>query len=98
MKIISYFLIFLCLLMITSCSRVTVKPEGAYKLSSQPTYEESLPFFVFKLIGEQHLNVKEICGDRDIKQIEAVDTFLDRLVSCLTLGIYTPRTVRVWCK
>ena len=98
MKQICVLLLILCLLFVASCSRVTVRPEGIYKTSAQPTYEESKPFFVFKLVGEHHVNVKEICGERDVQQIETVDTFVDRILSMVTIGIYTPRTVRVWCK
>jgi len=98
MKHCKFLLAFLCLLMISSCSRVTVRPEGIYKISSPPSYEESLPFYIFRLVGEQHVNVKEICSGREVQQIETVETFLDRILGIVTIGIYTPRTIRVWCK
>jgi hypothetical protein len=36
-----------------SCSTVTMLPKGTAKLSSEPTYESSKPFYIAGLVGEQ---------------------------------------------
>ncbi|MGZ3722485.1 MAG: Bor family protein [Bdellovibrionales bacterium] len=84
-------------LLMTGCSTVTMNPKGTAKLETNPTYEKSYPFFLFGLIGERDVYVKEACPNHPVKQIQTVDTFLDSFLGLVTIGIYTPRTVKLWC-
>lgn len=77
--------------------RLTIRPEGGYKLSTNPTWSSSKPFFLGGLIGSHSVNVDKICGSRGVKQMQAQYTFVDVLLHGLTLGIYSPRTAHVWC-
>lgn len=82
---------------LAGCATVTITPHGESKLASSPTYESKKAFFLFGLIGERHVDVQDICQSRSVRQMQTVDTFSDRLLTFVTLGIYTPRTARVWC-
>ena len=84
-------------LCVTGCYSVTVRPEGGYKLATKPTFEERQTFFLWGLVGESHINVKEICSGEPV-QFESQQTFVDGLLGLITLGIYAPETAKVWCK
>jgi hypothetical protein len=81
-----------------ACSTVTIRELGGEQLSTEPTYQSSKPYFVFGLIGSHDINVREICGGARAIQMQAQDTFVDRLLGIVTLWIYTPRTAKVWCE
>lgn len=85
-------------LAMTGCATVTITPNGQSKLTSRPSYEAKQAFFVVGLIGERHVDVQAVCLGRGVRQMQTVDTFSDRLLGFVTLGIYTPRTARVWCE
>lgn len=81
----------------TGCATVTITSSGVEKLSVPPTYEQQKPFFLAGLIGDHSIDVKAICGERPVVQMQTQDTFVDRLIGLVTFVIYTPRTARVWC-
>ena len=85
-------------LILASCSTVTISPSNGGKISSPPAYESSEPFFISGLIGEARVNTSSICGDREVLQMQSQQTFIEGFVSGLTLGLYSPHTVKVWCK
>lgn len=84
--------------LLAGCATVTISPAGQPKIKTTPTYEAKQSFFLVGLIGERHVDVQSICGNRAPRQLQTVDTFSDKLIGGLTLGIYTPRTARVWCE
>lgn len=81
----------------SACSTVTITEKGIAKLDSHPTYEDSRPFYLWGLVGEERVDVKTICQGRSAKQVQAQDTFLDSFLGIITIGIYRPRTAKVWC-
>jgi hypothetical protein len=54
-------------------------------------------FFVFGLVGNARIDVREFCGGGEAATVETGATFVNGLVSGLTFGLYTPRTVTVTC-
>lgn len=83
---------------LASCSTVTISPPGADKISSAPNYQKSEHFFLYGLIGEARVNTESVClGDEPI-QMQSQSTFGNEFISALTFGLYTPHTVKVWCK
>ena len=94
-KALSFSLYFCSLL---SCQTVTIKPEGGLsRLAKTPDYSEWQSFFFWGLVSENHIDTSSICGEAPIRQIQSQFSFLNGLVSVLTLGIYNPRTAKVWC-
>ncbi|MCH2042233.1 MAG: Bor family protein [Saccharospirillaceae bacterium] len=83
---------------LAGCSTVTIHPKSAAKLSSNPTFEESQTFYLWGLVGENRINVSEICGSKGPLQMQTQQTFVDGLLGGITLGIYAPHTAKVWCK
>ncbi|GHA03141.1 hypothetical protein GCM10008090_10130 [Arenicella chitinivorans] len=83
---------------ITACSTVTIRPNGGDKDNSPPDYLDSKPFYFGGPIGKHKVDVNEACEGSDVTQMQTVTTSSDWFLSLLTLGIYTPRTAKVWCK
>ncbi|KUM54761.1 Bor family protein [Rheinheimera sp. EpRS3] len=83
--------------MLSACSTVTVHPQNTAKLSSEPTYKDSKPFYLWGLIGEHHVDVSTICKGEEPAQMQTQQTFTDGLLGVVTLGIYLPHTAKVWC-
>lgn len=85
------------LLMLSACSSVTIQPQQVAKLSAKPSYQDSRPFFMWGLVGEQRVDVKQVCGDQTVVQMQSQQTFTDGALGLVTLGIYAPHTIKVWC-
>jgi hypothetical protein len=83
----------------SACSSVMYVRSPANRVFTEPTYESSKPFFFLGLVGpDQHVFVDQICLGKDADQIVTAYTGSDVLSTVLTLGIYAPRTVKVWCQ
>jgi len=96
-RLASACLILLIAGILTSCSTVTLRPEGTAKLGSEPTWSQSNNYFLWGLIGDHRVDTERVCGERGVRQMQAQDTFVDGLLALITLGIYAPRTSKVWC-
>jgi hypothetical protein len=82
---------------ITACSTVTIKPEGQNKFVNTPTYLDSKPFYLWGLSGEHRVDVLKVCNKNEPLQMQSQQTFSDGLLALITLGIYAPHTVKIWC-
>jgi len=85
------------IIMATGCATQT------YQLSDtkaeQPTREERQTFFIDGIGQSQMLNAANVCGGAEnIVKIESEQTAADVGLAIITLGIYTPRTAKVYCK
>lgn len=90
----------LCTLMMVAmvgCGTVTIKGEGKGRLSRSPDYEDRKTFLFWGLSGEHDVDVRAVCGGGKARQMQSQWTFVDGLLNTITLGIYAPRTAKVWC-
>lgn len=83
--------------MLSACSTVTIRDHGTEKVSSEPSYSSSKAFFFWGLAGSAHINTTAICHGKRPVQMQSQKTFVDGLLSVLTIGLYSPRTASVWC-
>ena len=64
-----------------------------------PTTQVSHHFFIAGLGQEKVLDAAEICGGVDkVVKVESQLTFINGLLGLITLGIYTPRDAKIYCK
>jgi hypothetical protein len=77
---------------------VTIRPDDGPKLETEPTWSKRLHFFIGGLVGEHHIDVREVCGGRRMLQMQTQETFTDRLFRYLTLYVYAPRHAKIWCE
>ncbi len=88
----------LAIFVLAGCASVTIHPTESNKLSSEPTFQETQKFFFWGLSGESHINVVEICGENGVRQMQSQMTFQNGFLTAITLGIYAPHSVRIWCQ
>lgn len=82
----------------SGCSTVTISKEGTEKLTSEPNYQDRKTYYLFGLIGEHTVDVKQTCNGSEARQMQSQIRFTDGLLTIITLGIYAPRTAKVWCE
>ena len=91
-------LLMLLLIFISGCASVTIRPQGGPKDNSQADYFDSKPFYLAGLIGKHKVDVNQACEGNEVTQMQTVTTLSDWLLSLMTLGIYSPRSAKVWCE
>lgn len=80
------------------CASVSFVRNPGTELSTEAAYTASAPFFFLGLVGgPQELYADRICLERGVDQIETVYSAQNFLSTLFTVGVYSPRTVRVWC-
>jgi hypothetical protein len=87
-----------CVALLGGCATVTVNTEDSIKRSDAPTWSDRKSFFLSGLIGNKHVDVTEVCGNRKVVQMQSEQTFGDGLLRFITFGIYAPRHAKVWCE
>ncbi len=91
-------LILLLTMFVSACSTVTIRPYGGSKDNSKPNYVDSKPFYFGGPFGKHKVDVNDVCDGNDVTQMQTVMTSSDWFFSIITIGIYTPRTAKVWCE
>jgi hypothetical protein len=86
------------LLVATGCYSVTIRPDGGFKMASQPSFEQRQDFYLWGLVGESHIDTGKVCPKSGPSQMQSQVTVVDGLLGLITLGIYSPETAKVWCK
>lgn len=64
--------------------------------TSSPNQSEWNHFFIGGLIGDPEVGVDEMCPG-GVSRVDVVHSVANIIVAVLTLGIYAPTTVDVWC-
>ena len=79
------------------CATQRFDVNGPVGPNAQPSLETSQPFFISGIGQTATVDAAQVCGGANkVARIETETTFLDGLLSAL-VGIYTPRTARVYC-
>jgi hypothetical protein len=79
-----------------ACLRTKVQLEDTV---GAPVYEQSHNFFLWGLTpSEKLIGSSEICGrGRTLTTLESKTTFVDGLLTVITLGILSPKTLTAKC-
>lgn len=84
-------------LVFTSCSTQRFQ-YGTIKEGERASNYGNAHFFISGLGQTKIHDLKKICvNSGGIKGIETKQTFLNALISSITLGVYTPRTYKIYC-
>ena len=85
------------LLALSGCmsTRITLDPKQTRR--DQPTYEDYFDYYWFGLSGKNSVDVQQVCMDQKPAEIREVKSVDDVFLTWITLGIYSPLTVQVWC-
>ena len=84
--------------LLSGCAAVTITESGDSNFKYHPDYEESKHFFLWGVIGEHHIDVTKICIRTPTVQMQTKFSGWDAFYGLITLGIYLPRTAKIWCE
>jgi len=83
------------LFLLTSCASQKILLGGDSGLD--PQYEKSQAFWLGGPGQEKTVNASDICVHTGVQRIESVQTLWDTVLGTLSMGLYTPRTLKVFC-
>jgi hypothetical protein len=90
-------ILFFTLIIFSGCSSVTIRTDNQAKSYEPSSYQQNVTYWWWGLYGEHYINVREACQGKTVKQMQSYFSFTDSLSSIFTLGIYLPKTARIWC-
>lgn len=61
------------------------------------SYVDYFDYYIFGFIGHPSVRLTQVCMDQKPYAFQRVQTAEDGIISIVTLGIYTPATLKVWC-
>lgn len=83
-------------MLLSACATQTFHINGG---PSALESKDSQAFFLGGVGQAEDVDAAKICGGADkIAKVETEQTFVDGFLGNITLGLYTPRTARVFCK
>jgi len=91
-------LLTLCsVLLLTGCMSTQVALDSRFQPSQPPAYEDYFDYYWFGLSGNSTVDLQKVCVDQKPYGFRRLRSLQDGFIGIITLGIYTPVTVRVWC-
>ena len=95
-KKIKLFLTFIFIITVfTNCSKVTYQIIDK-EINVEPI-KVNASFFLYGVFQTENKDVKNICNGKTIYKIQDYYSFLDNVLTIVTLGIYDPKTILVYC-
>ncbi|MBQ8482144.1 MAG: Bor family protein [Alphaproteobacteria bacterium] len=82
---------------LSSCSTQNFEINPNPTAMEQPSYEGTNHFLLWGFRQVQTMHPGEACGPEGVSRVETKETFINGLLSVLTLGIYAPRDYAVYC-
>ncbi len=79
------------------CMSTRLELSSKWDKSTKPVYEDYVDYYFWGFVGHPELNLQKICMDQKPHGIKRFKSPEDGFITVLTLGIYTPSTVQVWC-
>jgi hypothetical protein len=84
----------------TSCASTTIDFGDAKPLDTvEPSSMSRLPFFFGGLLPQRSsFETAELCDqNKKVQRIEVLYTGMDVFLNIVSLNLYSPKTMRVWC-
>lgn len=93
-RILFYILVFSFLLALSSCK---VQVQYPSELPSKTVITNDANFWFWGLIGEENYEVNDLCPLGRVYEVKIYTTIIQSTFTMLSLGIYSPRTVTIFC-
>jgi hypothetical protein len=87
-------LVFACLAALNGCGYTYHFKDNTVLRGEE--HNEWASFFIFGVVGDYEVNVKEFCPN-GVHEITTGNNFVTWLLRGITIGIYSPRKVNIWC-
>lgn len=90
-------LVLLLFIMLTACQTVRIQFNDKWDRDQKPSYTDYFDYYWWGLKGTNSVSVQKACVDQKPYGLVQARTVEDMIITALTLGIYAPLTVKVWC-
>jgi Bor protein len=84
-----------CSVALTGCFTVTARTVKPRDASDPQVVTGSV--YLWGLVGDLEVDVRDVCGSHPAVEIRTSGNAVTLLASAATLGLYTPRRVRIVC-
>ena len=91
------YLLILISLSAMSCASTRVAMHEKFWPGNKPSYEDYFDTYIFGFVGDNELNLSSVCMDQKIYGFHRFHSLTDGILAYITLGMYIPMTVQVWC-
>ncbi|MGE4131483.1 MAG: hypothetical protein AB7F86_07575 [Bdellovibrionales bacterium] len=87
----------LLFLVASGCVSKKVRMQTDAELPRQASYEDYFDSYFWGFVGKNSVSLEQACVDQRPLAFEKRRSGEDIFLTAITLGIYTPTTVRIWC-
>ena len=92
-----YGLVLLFLALSSGCMSTQIQYDEKWNKRVAPVYVDYFDYYFLGLVGQPTLSLQKICMDQKPYGVRRRKTAEDGLITLVTVGIYSPATVEVWC-
>jgi hypothetical protein len=83
--------------LLLGCMSTRVVLSDKWNRYSKPVYVDYFDYYWGGLKGHPEVALQKVCMDQRPHAFERIKTAEDGIITAVTLGIYSPSTVKVWC-
>ena len=93
--LIRFYILVLTFILVLSSCKIHVRYPSEFPSKTIITNEAN--FWFWGLIGEKNYEVNDLCPQGRVYEVKIYSTILQSTYTMLSLGIYSPRTVSIFC-
>lgn len=79
------------------CMSARVVFSDNFRPGTRPVYVDNFDYYWGGFKGSPQVALQKVCMDQRIHAFQRIKTAEDGILTVVTLGIYSPSTVKVWC-
>ncbi len=82
---------------LAACMSTQVQLDSRWNPTAKPSYEDYFDYYFLGLKGDRQFSLQKVCMDQRPFGFRRYRSLEDSFLTAITLGIYAPMTVQVWC-
>jgi hypothetical protein len=83
--------------LLAGCQSTRIAMSEKWDHRNQPSYVDYFDYYWWGFSGDNSVSMQKACVDQRPLGFERVQTVEDIMITAVTLGLYTPVTVKIWC-
>lgn len=84
-------------LLLSGCMSTRIVFNEKWDPRAKPSYTDFMDSYFLGLKGRPEVSLTKVCMDQKPWAVQKVKTPEDIFLTVITLGLYTPTTVNIWC-
>ena len=87
----------LAVALLSGCMSTRVVFSEKWNPRAKPSYVDYLDYYWVGLKGDPVVALQNVCMDQRPQAFQRIKSSEDAIIAIVTLGIYSPATVKIWC-